>query len=122
MKQCDAVTENGTMLCTSSSVTARESRIETRAWGTCRRKIVRALAVVAQGFAQRAYDSYNPEETFSPVVHKDTLRLFLSVCAAKNLRIYQADVKAAFLQAPLSERIYMRAPPGYSSVNEGGEE
>jgi hypothetical protein len=78
--------------------------------------------LVAQGFAQRAYDSYNPEETFSPVVHKDTLRLFLSVCAAQNLRIYQADVKAAFLQAPLSERIYMRAPPGYSSVNEGGEE
>jgi hypothetical protein len=28
--------------------------------------------------------------------------------------------KLPFLQAPLSERIYMRAPPGYSSVNSDG--
>jgi hypothetical protein len=56
------------------------------------------------------------------VVHKDTLRLFLSVCAPENLRIYQAQVKAAFLQAPLSERIYMRAPPGNSTIAETGEE
>jgi len=76
--------------------------------------------LVAQGFLQRAYDSYQPDETFSPV--EDSLRLFLSVCAAANLRIFQADVKAAFLQAPLSERIYMKAPPGYSSVSESGEE
>ena len=78
--------------------------------------------LVAQGFLQRAYDSYQPDETFSPVVHKDTLRLFLAVCAAQNLQVYQADVKAAFLQAPLTECIYMRAPPGYSSVAGGGEE
>ena len=31
--------------------------------------------LVAQGFRQRAYDSYQPDETFSPVVHKDSLRL-----------------------------------------------
>mmetsp|Transcript_37940 Transcript_37940/g.76675 ORF Transcript_37940/g.76675 Transcript_37940/m.76675 type:complete len:1384 (-) Transcript_37940:372-4523(-) len=78
--------------------------------------------LVAQGFAQRAYDSYNPDECSSPVVHKDSLRLFLSVCAAQNLSVYQADVKSAFLQAPLSERIYMRAPPGYSSTTAEGEE
>ena len=78
--------------------------------------------LVAQGFLQRPYDSYQPDETFSPVVHKDTLRLFLSVCAAEDLIIYQCDVKSAFLQAPLNEKIYMRAPPGYSSVAENGEE
>jgi len=78
--------------------------------------------LVAQGFRQRAYDSYQPDETFSPVVHKDTLRLFLSVCAAQNLRIYQCDVKSAFLQAPLNEKIFMRAPPGYTSVTATGEE
>ena len=78
--------------------------------------------LVAQGFLQRAYDSYQPDETFSPVVHKDTLRLFLSVCAAQNLRIFQCDVKSAFLQAPLKENIFMRAPPGYGSVDVNGEE
>mmetsp|Transcript_728 Transcript_728/g.1558 ORF Transcript_728/g.1558 Transcript_728/m.1558 type:complete len:617 (-) Transcript_728:444-2294(-) len=79
--------------------------------------------LVAQGFRQRAFDSFDPDQTFSPVVHKNTLRLFLSVCAAENLKIYQADVKAAFLQAPLAEKIYLRAPPGYASVDETtGEE
>ena len=78
--------------------------------------------LVAQGFLQRPYDSYQPDETYSPVVHKDTLRLFLSVCAAEDLIIYQCDVKSAFLQAPLNEKIYMRAPPGYTSVAENGEE
>ena len=78
--------------------------------------------LVAQGFRQRAYDSYDPDHTSSPVVHKDTLRLFLSVCAAENLRVFQADVKAAFLQAPLEEEIFIKAPPGYDSIDpETGE-
>ena len=81
-------------------------------------EVVRYRArLVAQGFRQKAYDSYDPDQTFSPVVHKDSLRLFLSVCAAENLKIYQADVKAAFLQAPLDEKIFVKAPPGYDSVN-----
>ena len=78
--------------------------------------------LVAQGFAQREYDSFNPDDITSPVVHKDSLRLFLSVSAAENLRIFQADVKNAFLQAPLAEKIYMRAPQGYASQTEAGEE
>ena len=73
--------------------------------------------LVAQGFRQKAYDSYDPDHTFSPVVHKDSLRMFLSVCAAENLRVYQADVKAAFLQAPLDEKIFVKAPPGYDSMD-----
>ena len=77
---------------------------------------------VAQGFLQRPFDSYNPDETYSPVVAKDTIRLFLSVSAALNLHVYQCDVKAAFLQAPLSETIFMRAAPGYRTTTASGEE
>ena len=78
--------------------------------------------LVAKGFLQRPYDSFQPDECYSPVISKDSLRLFLSVCAAENLCVYQADVKAAFLQAPLSEKIYMKPPPGYEQVDEHGEE
>ena len=78
--------------------------------------------LVAQGFLQRAYDSYQPDELYSPVVHKDTLRMFLSICAAENLRVYQADVKAAFLQAPLRETIFLRCPPGFASKADDGSE
>jgi hypothetical protein len=78
--------------------------------------------LVCQGFRQKPFDSFQPDETFSPVVHKDSLRLFLSVSAAENLTIYQADVKAAFLQAPLKEKIYVKCPPGYETYDENGEE
>jgi hypothetical protein len=77
--------------------------------------------LVAQGFLQRPYDSYDPDATYSPVVHRDTLRLFLSLCAAENLHVYQTDVKAAFLQADLAEKIYLRAPPGYNYRTPQGE-
>ena len=77
--------------------------------------------LVAQGFFQRPYDSYDPDDTYSPVVHRDTLRLFLSLCAAENLHVFQTDVKAAFLQADLAEKIYLRAPPGYNYRTPQGE-
>ena len=48
--------------------------------------------------------------------------MFLSICAKQNLAIFQADAKAAFLQAPLTEDIYMRAPLGYITVNDKGND
>jgi hypothetical protein len=38
------------------------------------------------------------------------------------LRVFQADVKAAFLQAPLRETIFIKAPPGFPSKSADGEE
>jgi hypothetical protein len=56
--------------------------------------------LVAQGYSQRAHDSYDPDNISSPVVHKESLRLFLAVAAHLHPRVHQADVKTAFLQAP----------------------
>jgi len=78
--------------------------------------------LVAQGFRQRPYDSFDPDQTYSPVVHKNSLRLFLSVCAALDLKLYQCDVKSAFLQADLPEPIYMAPPPGYNTRTASGEQ
>ena len=36
---------------------------------------------------------------------------------SENVKIYQADVKAVFLQAPLDENIFVKDPPGYDSVD-----
>jgi len=77
--------------------------------------------LVARGCSQRPYDSFDPDHTYSPVCHKDSLRLFLSVCAAENLEVRKCDVTAAFLQADLKEKIFMRMPPGYSSTIDGEE-
>ena len=60
--------------------------------------------LVAQGFAQKAYDPYQPDEPFSLVVHKDSLRLMLSMAAAMDLQVYQADKKGDFLAGTTSQR------------------
>jgi hypothetical protein len=80
-----------------------------------------SCALGSSGFLQRPCDSFNQEETYCPMVHKDSLRLFLSVSAATNLTIYQANVKTAFLQTSLTEHIYLRSPPGYQSISAYGE-
>jgi hypothetical protein len=78
--------------------------------------------VVAQGNRQRPGDSYNPDETTSPTVGKASLHTMLAMCAQLGLRVYQADVKTAFLQAPLKEEIYMRAPRGFEEKTDAGVE
>ena len=68
--------------------------------------------LVARGFAQLPYDSFNPEEIFAHVIDRNSLRTLLSIAAGRNMKVYSADVSNAFLQAPLSEPIYMEPPPG----------
>ncbi len=62
---------------------------------------------MAQGFRQIAGNSHDPDTISSPVVRKDSLRMFLSLSAGLDLRIRQLDVTAAFLQSKLqdSERL-----------------
>jgi hypothetical protein len=54
--------------------------------------------LVAQSYLQRPCDSFIPEETYSPVVHRESLRLFLSVPAAESLMVsapFAASLTAA---------------------------
>ncbi|GJZ57506.1 retrovirus-related pol polyprotein from transposon TNT 1-94 [Tanacetum coccineum] len=57
------------------------------------------------GFETPQGVDYN--EIFSPVVKMTTIRLVLSIVAAKDLYLEQLDVKTAFLHVALDEDIYM---------------
>ena len=49
-------------------------------------EVVRYRArLVAQGYRQREYDSFDPNSIFSPVVHKDTLRMFSVYLCCREL-------------------------------------
>jgi hypothetical protein len=74
--------------------------------------------LVVKGYAQIFGVDYS--DTFAPVARLDTIILLLVVVAQKNWKVYQLDVKSAFLNGFLQEEIYVEQPEGY--VKEGEED
>ena len=66
---------------------------------------------VARGFTQIFGQDYT--ETYSPTTSLSTIRTFLSVAASKGTKLYQMDIKTAYLNAILDEEVYMEQPEGY---------
>ncbi|KAL0424084.1 UNVERIFIED_CONTAM: Retrovirus-related Pol polyprotein from transposon TNT 1-94 [Sesamum radiatum] len=58
------------------------------------------------------------EETFSPVARFDTIRTVLSIAANYKWKVYQFDVKSAFLNGVLEEEVYVQQPKGYEVKGE----
>ena len=52
-------------------------------------------------------------DTFAPVARLDTIRLFLALAAQLGWKVYQMDVKSAFLIGFLQEEIYVEQPEGF---------
>ena len=66
--------------------------------------------LVARGFSQVYGEDYT--ETFAPTVRMDTLRIFLAIVAAEDLECRQYDIKNAFTESELQEKIYLSKPDG----------
>lgn len=69
--------------------------------------------LVARGFTQREGLDYH--ETFSPTARITSVRMLLQLAAHHNYRVRQMDVKNAYLNAELSEIIYLEIPDGSKS-------
>ncbi|CAL5381550.1 unnamed protein product [Camellia sinensis] len=74
--------------------------------------------LVVKGYAQIYGVDFS--ETFAPVARLDTIRLLLAIAAQKDWKIYQLDVKSAFLNGFLQEEIYVEQPEGF--VMQGHED
>ena len=64
--------------------------------------------LVAQGHTQQPGLDFDEDETHSPVVRHDSLRLLLAISTQFGWTPQQFDVKTAYLYGKLDEEIYMR--------------
>jgi len=69
--------------------------------------------LVAQGFNQKECIDY--EETFTPVARLEVIRMLLAFACYKDFKLFQMDVKSAFLNGLISEEVYVEQPPGFES-------
>ena len=67
--------------------------------------------LVAQGFCQK--EEIDFEETFAPVARLEAIQIFLAFAASKGFKVFQMDVKSAFLNGFIEEEVYVKQPPGF---------
>ncbi|KAI3707342.1 hypothetical protein L6452_25781 [Arctium lappa] len=69
--------------------------------------------LVAQGYTQEEGIDY--EELFAPVARVEAIRLFLAYASYMKFKVYQMDVKSAFLYGTIDEEVYVCQPPGFEN-------
>lgn len=74
--------------------------------------------LVAQAYSQKYGLDY--DETFSPLIRFESIRVLLALSARYVLEVHQMDVNTAFLNGELEEEVFMKQPSGF--VSKGEEE
>ncbi|GJS11416.1 retrotransposon protein, putative, ty1-copia subclass [Tanacetum coccineum] len=71
--------------------------------------------LVAKGYTQTYRVDY--EETFSPVANIRDIMILIAIAAFYDYKIWQMDVKTAFLNCYYNEEVYMVQPEGFVYPN-----
>jgi hypothetical protein len=77
-------------------------------------EIVRNKAhLVAQQFSQ--VEGLDFGETFTPVARLEAISILLACVTSNRFKLYQIDVKSAFLNGVIQEEVYVRQPPCFEN-------
>ena len=71
--------------------------------------------LVAKGYSQEEGTDF--DDTFAPIARLEAIRIFLDYDAHANFKVYQMDVKSAFLNGELEEEVYVQQPPEFEDPN-----
>lgn len=73
---------------------------------------------MVKGYSQQYGIDYT--KVYAPVARMDTVRMIIAFAAQKGWKLYQIDVKSAFLHGELKEDVFVEQPEGYEK--KGGEQ
>jgi hypothetical protein len=55
------------------------------------------------------------DETFTLVARLESTHILLSCATHHDFKLYQIDIKSAFLNGPIKEEVYVEQSPGFAS-------
>jgi hypothetical protein len=67
--------------------------------------------LVAQGYTQVEVLDFS--ETYAPVSRLEAIRILLVYACVHNIKLYQMDVKSAFLNGYINKEVYFEQPLGF---------
>jgi hypothetical protein len=77
-------------------------------------EVVRNKArLFAQGFSQ--VEGLDFWEIFAPIARLEVIRILLAFATFKGFKLYQINVKNAFLNGVIQEEVFVRQPPGFEN-------
>jgi hypothetical protein len=55
------------------------------------------------------------DKTFAPVARLESICMLLAYATHHGFKLYQMDVKSAFLNGPIKKEVYLEQPPSFES-------
>ena len=71
--------------------------------------------LVAKGYNQEEGIDY--DETYALIARLEAIRMLLAYALFTNFKLYQMDVKSAFLNGFIEEEVYIEQPPSFENFN-----
>jgi hypothetical protein len=68
---------------------------------------------VAKGYSQ--VECLDFDETFAPITRLESIPIFFIYATHHDFKLYQMDVKSAFLNDPIKKEVYMEQSSGFKS-------
>ena len=66
---------------------------------------------MAQGYTE--VEGVDFDESFAPMARLEYIRILMSIACNMNFKLYQMDVKCAFLNGYLNEEVFVEQPKGF---------
>ncbi|GJV69096.1 retrovirus-related pol polyprotein from transposon TNT 1-94 [Tanacetum coccineum] len=79
--------------------------------GNLNQRALSKARLVAQGYNQQEGIDY--DETYAPVARPESIRILLAYARALDFKLFQMDVKSAFMNGFINEEVYVAQPPGF---------